>query len=138
MRRESRLESIAAAKAEIEQRAAERFVKEQEAHQANVATHKAKEKTTGKKLRGCTPTPPNPGSKSKDQVNITERDSRIMLSFSGGFGQSYNAQASVDVDSMLVAGTYRYRKHEALQPTSERNSTDKDDLCFLHTTRIEA
>jgi len=101
-RRESRLEAIAAAKAEIERRAAERFAKEQEEHQAKLAAREAKEKSTGKKPRGRTPTPPEPGPKGKDQVNLTDRESRIMPSSSGGFDQSYNAQATVDVDSMLI------------------------------------
>jgi len=102
VRRESRLEAIAAAKAEIQRRAAERFAKEQEEHQAKVAVREAKEKSTGKKPRGRTPTPPQPGPKSKDQVNLTDSESRIMPSSSGGFDQSYNAQAAVDVDSMLI------------------------------------
>jgi len=101
-RRESRLEAIAAAKAEIERRAAERFAKEQQEHQAKLAAREAKEKSTGKKPRGRTPTPPEPGPKSKDQVNLTDSESRIMPSSSGGFDQAYNAQASVDVDSMLI------------------------------------
>ena len=101
-RRESRLEAIAAAKAEIERRAAERFAKEQEQYQAKEAARKAKEKATGKKPRGRTPKPPEPGPKSKDQVNLTDMDSRIMPSSSGGFEQSYNVQAAVDVDSMLI------------------------------------
>ncbi len=46
-RRESRLEAIAVAKAEIERRAAERFAKEQEEHQAKMAAREAKEKATG-------------------------------------------------------------------------------------------
>jgi len=58
-RRESRLEAIAAAKAEIERRAAERFAKEQEEHRAKLAAREAKEKSTGKKTRGRTPTPPD-------------------------------------------------------------------------------
>jgi len=102
LRRESRLEAIAAAKAEIERRAAERFAKEQEEHQAKLAAREAKEKSTGKKPRGRTPTPPEPGPKSKDQVNLTDSESRIMPSSSGGFEQSYNAQAAVDLDSMLI------------------------------------
>lgn len=101
-RRESRLEAIAAAKAEIERRAAERFAKEQEEHRAKMAAREAKEKVTGKKPRGRTPTPPEPGAKSKDQVNLTDSESRIMPSSSGGFDQSYNAQAAVDVDSLLI------------------------------------
>jgi transposase len=101
-RRESRLEAIASAKAEIERRAAERFAKEQKEHQAKVAARQAKENSTGKKSRGRTPTPPEPGPRSKDQVNLTDTESRIMPSSSGGFDQSYNAQAAVDVDSLLI------------------------------------
>jgi transposase len=101
-RRESRLEAIAAAKAEIERRAAERFAKEQEEHRTKMAAREAKEKVTGKKPRGRAPTPPEPGAKNKDQVNLTDRESRIMPSSSGGFDQSYNAQAAVDVDSLLI------------------------------------
>ena len=50
-RRESRLEAIAAAKAQIEQRAAERFAKEQQEYKKKLSTRKAKEKETGKKLK---------------------------------------------------------------------------------------
>ncbi len=35
-------------------------------------------------------------------MNLTDSESRIMPSSSGGFDQSYNAQAAVDVDSMLI------------------------------------
>jgi transposase len=101
-RRETRLEAIASAKAEIERRATERFAKEQKEHQAKLAARQGKEKSTGKKPRGRTPTPPEPGPRSKDQVNLTDRESRIMPSSSGGFDQSYNAQAAVDVDSLLI------------------------------------
>jgi transposase len=101
-RRESRLEAIASAKAEIERRAAERFAKEQKEHQDKLAARQAKENSTGKKPRGRTPTPPEPGPRGKDQVNLTDKESRIMPSSSGGFEQSYNAQAAVDVDSLLI------------------------------------
>jgi len=101
-RRESRLEAIAAAKAQIEQRAAERFAKEQEEHEEKLASRKAKEKETGKKPGGRPPKPPEPGPKSKDQVNLTDTESRIMPRSGGGFEQAYNGQATVDTDSMLI------------------------------------
>ena len=101
-RRESRLEAIAAAKAQIEQRAAERFAKEQQAYEKKLAARKAKEKQTGKKPKGRPPTPPEPGPKSKDQVNLTDSDSMIMPSQGGGFEQAYNGQAAVDIESMLI------------------------------------
>ena len=101
-RRESRLEAIAAAKAQIEQRATERFAKEQQDYEAKLAARKAKEEQTGKKPRGRSPTPPEPGPKNKDQVNLTDTESRIMPSPAGGFEQAYNGQAAVDIDSMLI------------------------------------
>ena len=101
-RRESRLEAIAAAKALIEQRAAERFAKEQQAYEEKLSARKAKEKETGKKPKGRSPIPPEPGPKNKDQVNLTDSDSRIMPSQGGGFEQAYNGQAAVDIETMLI------------------------------------
>ena len=101
-RRESRLEAIAAAKAQIEQRAAERFAKEQKEYEEKVSARKAKAKETGKKPGGRPPKPPEPGPKSKDQVNLTDTESRIMPRSGGGFEQAYNGQAAVDTDSMLI------------------------------------
>lgn len=77
-RREDRLEAIAIAKAEIQRRAAERFAKEQEAYQEKLEKRKAKQNKTGKKPGGRRPKPPEPGPKNKDQVNLTDKDSRIM------------------------------------------------------------
>ena len=102
LRRESRLKAIAVAKAQIEQRAAERFSKEQQEYEEKVATRKAKQKETGKKPKGHPPVPPQPGPKSKDQTNLTDSDSRIMPSQGGGFKQAYNGQAAVDIDTMLI------------------------------------
>jgi transposase len=57
-RREKRLSAIAAAKAEIERRAAERHAREQAAYEEKVARRIKKEKETGKKPRGKQPKPP--------------------------------------------------------------------------------
>jgi transposase len=136
LRRESRLEAIAAAKAEIERRAAERFAKEQEEHRAKLAAREAKEKSAGKKPRGRTPTPPEPGPKSKDQVNLTDSESRIMPSSSGGFDQSYNAQAAVDVDSMLIVENHITQQSNdklELAPAVERLCTLPDSLGTVDT-----
>jgi hypothetical protein len=40
-----------------------------------------------------------------DQINLTDEDSRIMPATGKGFEQSYNAQAAVDTESMLVVAT---------------------------------
>ena len=82
-RREDRLARIAEAKAVIEARA-------------------EKAKKTGRKPGGRPPEPSVAGPGPKDQVNLTDADSRIMPVAGGGFEQAYNAQALVAADSLLV------------------------------------
>jgi transposase len=101
-RRELRLAAIAAAKAKIEARAEERLEREQAEHQSKLAARAEQEKRTGKKPRGRPPEPPTGGVKDKDQVNLTDEDSRIMKVAGGGFDQCYNAQAVVATGSMLI------------------------------------
>jgi transposase len=101
-RREDRLARIAAAKAAIEARAIERFEREQADHEAKLKARALKEKRTGKKPGGKPPTPPVAGPGQKDQVNLTDEQSRIMPVSGGGFEQAYNAQAVVAAGSMLV------------------------------------
>jgi len=47
-----------------------------------------------------------PGPQDKDQVNLTDEESRIIPVSGGGFEQCYNAQASVDVETMLIIGRH--------------------------------
>jgi transposase len=101
-RREQRLEAIAQAKAKIEARAQERFQREQA---DKMAAREAQQKQTGKKPRGRGPQPPASGPGQKDQVNLTDEDSRIMPDAGGGFDQSYNVQAVVATESMLVVAS---------------------------------
>jgi transposase len=140
-RRESRLEAIAAAKAQIEQRAAERFTKEQQEYKEKLAARKAKEKETGKKPKGRPPTPPEPGPKSKDQVNLTDTDSRIMPSQGGGFEQAYNGQAAVDIDSMLIVENHiTQQSNDKLEvtPAVENLSRLPDNLGMVDTLLADA
>lgn len=101
-RREKRLAGIAQAKAEIEKRAAERHAREQAAYEKKVAARAEKEQKTGKKAKGKNPKPPTPGPNAKDQVNLTDEESRIMPVSGGGFEQAFNAQAGVDTASKLI------------------------------------
>jgi len=101
-RREQRLPGIAAAKAEIERRASERHTREQAAYEEKVAVRAKKAEETGKKPKGKQPKPPTDGPKPKDQVNLTDEESRIMPVSGGGFEQTYNAQAAVDTKSKLI------------------------------------
>lgn len=105
-RREDRLAAIAAAKAKIEARAGERFEREQAEHQAKLVARAKKEAETGKKPGGKGPKPPQAGPRADDQVNLTDEESRIMPVSGGGFEQSFNAQAVVDTESMLILATH--------------------------------
>ena len=100
-RREQRLEELAAAKARIEERARARDAEEQAEYEAKCAKREALRKE-GKKPKGKDPEPPTAGPRDKDQVNLTDEESRIMKASGGGFVQGYNAQAAVDLDTMLI------------------------------------
>jgi len=117
-RREDRLAVIKEAKEKIEQRAAQHYEKEETAYQEKINRHKAKEKLTGKKTGGKKPKPPSKEPQDKDQVNLTDEESRIMKTSGGGFEQCYNAQASADHDSRLILHTHVTQnnndKHEIL------------------------
>ena len=101
-RREDRLAKIAEARGKIEARAKERFEREQAEHDAKMAARAAKTKATGKKPGGKPPQPPTEGPLPKDQINLTDEESRIMPVAGGGFDQCYNAQAAVAAGSLLV------------------------------------
>jgi len=105
-RRQERLEAIRAAKAKIEARAQQRYEAEQAAYEAKLEARRAKEEATGKKTPGKPPKPPEPGPRQKDQVNLTDEESRIMPVSGGGFEQAYNAQAAVDVATGLVVACF--------------------------------
>lgn len=103
--REDRLAAMAAAKAKIAARAAERYAREKAEFDEKMGQREAKQKVTGKKPGGKPPTAPEPGVKDSEQINLTDEDSRIMKVSGGGFEQCYNAQAGVDAATMLVVAT---------------------------------
>jgi hypothetical protein len=89
----------------MEERAKVRFEEEMTEHQQKLQQRKDKEEATGKKPRGRKPKPPEEGPQPKDQYNFTDPESRIMKA-GGGFVQGFNAQAAVEVDTMLIVGQY--------------------------------
>ena len=101
-RREDRLKTLAVARAKIEARAKERYERERAEHEAKMAARAARTAATGKKPGGKPPEPPVEGPLPKDQINLTDEESRIMPVAGGGFEQCYNAQAAVAADSLLV------------------------------------
>ena len=104
-RRKDRLKAIAEAKVKIEARAKERFEQEQADYQAKVDRREAKSNDSGKPPRGRAPVAPVEGAQDKDQLNLTDEESRIMKTAGGGFDQCYNGQIAVDMDSMLIVTT---------------------------------
>ena len=104
-RREARLAAIRQAKAQIEVHAAERDAREKADFDAKMKAREEKTARTGKKPGGKPPAPPSAGVRPTDQINLTDADSRIMPATGKGFEQSYNAQAAVDTESMLVVAT---------------------------------
>lgn len=122
-RREDRLQKIAKAKAEIEARANIRYEEEYRSYIKKIEERKEKEDATGKKPKGKDPKPPEAGPSDKDQVNLTDDESRIMPKSGGGFEQAYNAQATVDIDSLIIVTNHITKKtndKKEIDPTLEK------------------
>jgi len=123
-RRKDRLAAITNAKEKLKQRADERYEREKKEYETKKKQREEKEKKTGKKFRGNGSKSPEPEPRKKDQINLTDEDSRIMPSSGKGFEQSYNAQASVDVDTMLIVGSH------VSQSSNDKKEIDKA-VCVL-------
>jgi hypothetical protein len=104
-RRETRLATLAEARAKIEARAKERHAREPAEYEAKMAARADKAEATGKKPRGKPHQPPVEGPLPTDPINLTDADSRIMPVAGGGFEPCYNAQAVVAADRLLVVAT---------------------------------
>jgi transposase len=140
-RRQDRLDAIAQAKVKIEERAAERFVQEQKEYEEKVAKRQAKAKNTGKKPRGPEPKPPTSGPRKKDQVNLTDEESRIMPSSDKGFFQAYNGQATVDVETMLIIESHISQSpndKQEISPTLESLNELPEQLGEIDTILADA
>ena len=98
-RREARLAAIAEAKNKIEARVKE---EQQAQYQQKLAARAEQQKRTGRKPPGRPPAPPSGAVEDKEQINLTDEDSRIMPVAGGGFDQCYNAQAAVATGSLLI------------------------------------
>lgn len=130
-RREDRLEKIAEVKEKIEARAQERYEREKAEYDAKMAAREAKEKERKRKLGGKKLTPPESGPRPKDQANFTDEDSRIMPVSGGGFEQTYNAQVSVDMDTLLITGNHisqHPNDKQEVKPVMEKLDKLPDDV----------
>ncbi|KRB81045.1 transposase [Noviherbaspirillum sp. Root189] len=103
-RRQERLAALGEARRKLEERARERDAIEQAEYEGKVARRDA-QRQAGKKPRGKDPEPPATGPQDKDQINLTDDESRIMKVSGGGFEQCYNGQCAVDTGSLLIVAT---------------------------------
>ena len=106
-RRQSRLEKIRAAKADLEREAKEKAEKARVEAEAKIAERREKEARTGKKAGGHDPQVPDPEQakpEPKAQRNFTDPESRIMPDGAnkGSYVQSFNAQAAVDSQAQVI------------------------------------
>ncbi len=135
-RRQDRLMKLATARAKIAARAQERYTRELAEHEANLAARSAKTATTGKKPGGPPPAPPAAGPLAKDQINLTDEESRIMPVAGGGFEQCYNAQAAVAAGSLLVVAadvTQAPNDKQQIEPMLDALAQLPDALGQAHT-----
>ena len=102
VRRQERKAKLAAARAEMEARAAVRAAAERANYEEKKAQREAV-REQGKKPRGPEPKEPDSQPTAQDQVNFTDPESRIMPC--GGktnFQQAYNGQAGVEIESRMI------------------------------------
>jgi transposase/IS5 family transposase len=116
-RRQDRLVVIAKAKQEIQTRAKARYEQEKAEYDEKLAKREQHLRETGKKMGGKVPQAPSEGPQAKDQVNLTDEESRIMPTHNG-FEQAYNAQASVDIATHLIVG------HHVTQHTNDKQEIE--------------
>jgi hypothetical protein len=104
-RRQERLAALGDAKRKLEDRARERDAAQQADYVGKAARREAQRKD-GKKPRGKDPeSPSSTGPQDKDQISLTDDQSRIMKVSSGGFEQCDNGQCAVDTSTMLIVAT---------------------------------
>ncbi len=95
--KQTRLDKIRAAKAELEAEAQAAAAEEVRRR----AAAEEKRRAEGRKKNGKTPAPPKTEPDGKAQRNFTDADSRI-LKTKDGYIQGYNAQAAVDGTAQII------------------------------------
>jgi transposase len=116
--RENLRQKMEAACREIEERARERAKAERAEYECKVAARENRHgKCKGKEIK-----PPEEEPKGTEQVNVVDKDSRLMKKNKrSGYEQCYNAQAVVDADgAQLVLGA------RITQCASDSNELEKD------------
>jgi transposase len=137
-RRETRLLALAEAKQKIETQARQC---EADTYQGRLATREEQQKRTGRKPGGPPPSPPSGRVDEKEQLNLTDEDSRIMKVAGGGFEQCYNAQAAVAAGSLLIVAhkvVHAANDKQQLVPMIEKIKALPDSLGRLRRVLADA
>ena len=94
--------------------------------QAKIDERRAKEESTGKKLRGRKPKPPKEAENTEAKANVTDPDSRIMKTRKG-YVQGLNAQAVVTGEQVIVAEdvTQQANDKQQLHPMLEQAEANR-------------
>jgi hypothetical protein len=116
-RREDRLGKIKEVQEKIKERYSIKYKFKKAEYDIKVKNRKEKEEKLGRKIGGKKPAEPSETPPNKEQVNLTYEESRIMPKSGGGYIQAYNAQASTDMDTMLIIGNH-----------VSQNTNDKKEL----------
>lgn len=116
-RRQDRLAVIAKAKQEIQARAKARYAQEKAEYDEKLAKREKHLSETGKNMGGKAPQAPTEAPQAKDQVSLTDEESRIMPTHNG-FEQAYNAQTSVDIATHLIVA------HHVTQHTNDKQEIE--------------
>ncbi|MEX2380846.1 MAG: transposase [Opitutales bacterium] len=105
-RRDKRKAKIKEAVAVIESRHQEKVQEQKQAYKDKVEERQTR-REKGETVGGHEPKPVDEKVKPSDPYNFIDPESRIMKAGTGkNFEQCYNAQAGVEVESMLIVGNY--------------------------------
>lgn len=129
--RAKRLSELDKITEEIKKRASARYEKEDREYNEKMEKRQKYTEITGKKPSGKEPKKATAGPKPTDQINLTDQDSRIMLKSGKTFEQAYNAQAAVDVNTMLIVAqhvTQNTNDKKELVPTLDNVATTENAL----------
>lgn len=123
--RNSRINRLRACKERLEQENA----KVQKAQQDKIDRRKAKEESTGKKLRGRKPKLPEEAGNKDAKANVTDPDSRIMKTRKG-YVQGLNGQAVTTEEQIIVAEdvTQEENDKQQLHPMLEQTEANRQTV----------
>jgi transposase len=123
---EERLRRLSVAKTQVEMKQAEAAA----VHEDHLQKRAAKERVTGRKLRGRKPKEVPAAPKEEAKANLSDPESRIMKTRKG-YAQAYNAQLAVTADQIILAVSVTNEANDQAQclPMLEQAEQAVASLC---------